>query len=208
MPKDADRRDPTRPAAEQLEQEQREKFKTFFTTSVAQVPEEMIPRDESRPDRKHGLLARFFAKKEKEAGGAAPDGAGEALFRAETPAPPTGEIVLDGAMAREKADENLALARPTLEELTLELEEPPTPPAQPAPAEQPAPAAEPVKKTEPPPQPAPAPKPEPAPQAAPRPSKNRSLPKSRPPSRPAKSRTGGAGPRPASPTGRTPSWKS
>ena len=104
MPKDADRRDPTRPAAEQLEQEQREKFKTFFTTSVAQVPEEMIPRDESRPDRKHGLLARFFAKKEKEAGGAAPDGAGEALFRAETPAPPTGEIVLDGAMAREKAD--------------------------------------------------------------------------------------------------------
>ena len=167
MPKDADRRDPTRPAAEQLEQEQREKFKTFFTTSVAQVPEEMIPRDESRPDRKHGLLARFFAKKEKEAGGAAPDGAGEALFRAETPAPPTGEIVLDGAMAREKADENLALARPTLEELTLELEEPPAPPAQPAPAEQPAPAAEPVKKTEPPPQPAPAPKPEPAPQAAP-----------------------------------------
>ena len=135
MPKDADRRDPTRPAAEQLEQEQREKFKTFFTTSVAQVPEEMIPRDESRPDRKHGLLARFFAKKEKEAGGAAPDGAGEALFRAETPAPPTGEIVLDGAMAREKADENLALARPTLEELTLELEEPPAPPAQPAPAE-------------------------------------------------------------------------
>ena len=167
MPKDADRRDPTRPAAEQLEQEQREKFKTFFTTSVAQVPEEMIPRDESRPDRKHGLLARFFAKKEKEAGGAAPDGAGEALFRAETPAPPTGEIVLDGAMAREKADENLALARPTLEELTLELEEPPAPPAQPAPAEQPAPAAEPVKKPEPPPQPAPAPKPEPAPQAAP-----------------------------------------
>ena len=162
MPKDADRRDPTRPAAEQLEQEQREKFKTFFTTSVAQVPEEMIPRDESRPDRKHGLLARFFAKKEKEAGGAAPDGAGEALFRAETPAPPTGEIVLDGAMAREKADENLALARPTLEELTLELEEPPAP-EEPAPQPEPAPQAVPqtvpqtVKEPEPAKKPAPQP---------------------------------------------------
>ena len=162
MPKDADRRDPTRPAAEQLEQEQREKFKTFFTTSVAQVPEEMIPRDESRPDRKHGLLARFFAKKEKEAGGAAPDGAGEALFRAETPAPPTGEIVLDGAMAREKADENLALARPTLEELTLELEEPPAP-EEPAPQPEPAPQAVPqtvpqtVKEPEPVKKPAPQP---------------------------------------------------
>ena len=162
MPKDADRRDPTRPAAEQLEQEQREKFKTFFTTSVAQVPEEMIPRDESRPDRKHGLLARFFAKKEKEAGGAAPDGAGEVLFRAETPAPPTGEIVLDGAMAREKADENLALARPTLEELTLELEEPPAP-EEPAPQPEPAPQAVPqtvpqtVKEPEPVKKPAPQP---------------------------------------------------
>ena len=162
MPKDADRRDPTRPAAEQLEQEQREKFKTFFTTSVAQVPEEMIPRDESRPDRKHGLLARFFAKKEKEAGGAAPDGAGEVLFRAETPAPPTGEIVLDGAMAREKADENLALARPTLEELTLELEEPPAP-EEPAPQPEPAPQAVPqtvpqtVKEPEPAKKPAPQP---------------------------------------------------
>ena len=162
MPKDADRRDPTRPAAEQLEQEQREKFKTFFTTSVAQVPEEMIPRDESRPDRKHGLLAHFFAKKEKEAGGAAPDGAGEALFRAETPAPPTGEIVLDGAMAREKADENLALARPTLEELTLELEEPPAP-EEPAPQPEPAPQAVPqtvpqtVKEPEPVKKPAPQP---------------------------------------------------
>lgn len=158
MPKDADRRDPTRPAAEQLEQEQREKFKTFFTTSVAQVPEEMIPRDESRPDRKHGLLARFFAKKEKEAGGAAPDGAGEALFRAETPAPPTGEIVLDGAMAREKADENLALARPTLEELTLELEEPPAP-EEPAPKPEPAPQAAPQTVKEPEPAKKPAPQP-------------------------------------------------
>ena len=158
MPKDADRRDPTRPAAEQLEQEQREKFKTFFTTSVAQVPEEMIPRDESRPDRKHGLLARFFAKKEKEAGGAAPDGAGEALFRAETPAPPTGEIVLDGAMAREKADENLALARPTLEELTLELEEPPAP-EEPAPQPEPAPQAAPQTVKEPEPAKKPAPQP-------------------------------------------------
>ena len=162
MPKDADRRDPTRPAAEQLEQEQREKFKTFFTTSVAQVPEEMIPRDESRPDRKHGLLARFFAKKEKEAGGAAPDGAGEVLFRAETPAPPTGEIVLDGAMAREKADENLALARPTLEELTLELEEPPAP-EEPAPQPEPAPQAVPqtVHKTVKEPEPAKKPAPQP-----------------------------------------------
>ena len=61
MPKDSDRRELTR---EELEQEQKEKFKTFFTTSVAQVPEEMIPHA-AQPDRKHGLLSRFFAKKEK-----------------------------------------------------------------------------------------------------------------------------------------------
>ena len=98
MPKDSDRRELTR---EEIEQKQKEKFNTFFTTSVAQVPEEMInpTRAASQPDRKHGLLARFFGKKEK-AGGLSPENEPEEeLFWAETPiAPaPTGEIMLDSS---------------------------------------------------------------------------------------------------------------
>ena len=153
MPKDAGRRDVTRDENEQ------KKFETFFTTSVAQVPEEMI-NPQRQPDRKHGLLARFFAKKEK-ARGTPPPEEEEEIFWAETPIAPTGEILL-GRDAKEKADGSLELAArpapaPLLEELTRELEgggaqpadgprpapqpEPPAPAKAPAAAEEP-PAAE------------------------------------------------------------------
>ena len=140
MPKDAGRRDLT-PA--ELEQEQKEKFKTFFTTSVAEVPDELIPQRE-QPDRKHGLLARFFAKKEKARGGPPLNEEPEEIFRAETPIIPTGEIMLDGSAPPPRADESLTLA-PTLEELTLELEGQPEAPPPEVPAE---PPAEPPARTE------------------------------------------------------------
>ena len=142
MPKDSDRRELTR---EEIEQKQREKFNTFFTTSVAQVPEEMINPTQSsdQPDRKHGLLARFFGKKEKASGMPPQDQEQQDdTFWSETPiAPaPTGEIVLDGS-----EPEAPPAPGPSLEELTLELEgkEEPPAPRQEEPAPQPTEAAAP-----------------------------------------------------------------
>ena len=119
MPKDSDRRELTR---EEIEQKQREKFNTFFTTSVAQVPEEMInpTRSSEQPDSKHGLLARFFGKKEKASGVPPQEQEPEDdTFWSDTPiAPaPTGEIVLDGSAPGTPPEPG-----PSLEELTLELE--------------------------------------------------------------------------------------
>ena len=163
MPKDSDRRELTR---EELEQEQKEKFKTFFTTSVAQVPEEMIPHA-AQPDRKHGLLSRFFAKKEKARSQDPPEQ--EEVLWAETPIAPTGEILLDSAPGpvREESGGGPALTpRPLLEDLTLQLEGPP---------EEPAPKAD----KSPPRLPQPRPKP-----AAPRPKRRPSPPRPRPKRRP------------------------
>ena len=143
MPKDADRRDLTRDEIE------KKKFETFFTTSVAQVPEEMI-NPTRQPDRKHGLLARFFGKLEKARGAPPPeDQEEEEIFWAQTPIAPTGEIMLDRP-GQEKADGSLELAaRPSLEDLTRELEGDGAEPAAPPPAappqpEPPAPAPEPA----------------------------------------------------------------
>ena len=119
MPKDSERREMTR---QEMEQKEKEKFNTFFTTSVAQVPEEMInpTRSSDQPDRKHGLLARFFGKKEK-ASGTPPQEPEQQddTFWSDTPiAPaPTGEIVLDGSAPGTPPEPG-----PSLEELTLELE--------------------------------------------------------------------------------------
>ena len=145
MPKDSDRRELTR---EEIEQKQKEKFNTFFTTSVAQVPEEMInpTRSSEQPDSKHGLLARFFGKKEKASGVPPQEQEPEDdTFWSDTPiAPaPTGEIVLDGS-----APEAPAEPGPSLEELTLELEGGEEAPA-PAPRQQ-EPAPQPPKAEEPP----------------------------------------------------------
>ena len=179
MPKDADRRDVTRDENEQ------KKFETFFTTSVAQVPEEMI-NPSRQPDRKHGLLARFFGRLEKARGTPPPDEPEEEVFWAETPIAPTGEIMLDRS-APEKADGSLELAaRPSLEDLTRELEADrpaaETPPPEPQPPETPAPAParlepekpepaepEPLRLEEPPVQSVPAPEPEQKPKPEPKP---------------------------------------
>ena len=179
MPKGADRRDLTRDEIE------KKKFETFFTTSVAQVPEEMI-NPSRQPDRKHGLLARFFGRLEKARGTPPPDEPEEEVFWAETPIAPTGEIMLDRS-APEKADGSLELAaRPSLEDLTRELEADrpaaETPPPEPQPPETPAPAParlepekpepaepEPLRLEEPPVQSVPAPEPEQKPKPEPKP---------------------------------------
>ena len=103
-----------------------------------------------QPDRKHGLLARFFGKLEKARGAPPPeDQEEEEIFWAQTPIAPTGEIMLDRP-GQEKADGSLELAaRPSLEDLTRELEgdgaEPAAqPPAAPPQPEPPAPAPEPA----------------------------------------------------------------
>ena len=163
----------------------KKKFETFFTTSVAQVPEEMI-NPSRQPDRKHGLLARFFGRLEKARGTPPPDEPEEEVFWAETPIAPTGEIMLDRS-APEKADGSLELAaRPSLEDLTRELEADrpaaETPPPEPQPPETPAPAParlepekpepaepEPLRLEEPPVQSVPAPEPEQKPKPEPKP---------------------------------------
>ena len=139
-----------------------------------------------QPDRKHGLLARFFGRLEKARGTPPPDEPEEEVFWAETPIAPTGEIMLDRS-APEKADGSLELAaRPSLEDLTRELEADrpaaETPPPEPQPPETPAPAParlepekpepaepEPLRLEEPPVQSVPAPEPEQKPKPEPKP---------------------------------------
>ena len=148
MPKDDERKEMTQ---EELDARE-EKFRTFFTTSVAQVPEEMTRRDDENEEKPKSLLGRLF-RREK---GEQPEGG--------TPEEScTGEIQLGGEEPEEPSDLELVLA---LEE---EVAEPkPTEPVsapQPEP-EKPQKPAEPLKAPEP-----PAPKPEKKPaekQAAPR----------------------------------------
>ena len=131
MPKDDKR-------SKELTQEeinaQNEKFRTFFSTSVAQVPEAMKRRDEEK-ENTGGLLGKFFHHdKAKEEAAPAP--------AAPTELPPTGEIVLGH---EEETDAGLELA---LEpgELDLDDPEPVALPKAPAPAPEPAPVPQPEKK--------------------------------------------------------------
>ena len=99
MPKDDERKEMTQ---EELDARE-EKFRTFFTTSVAQVPEEMTRRDEDQPEEKpekrFGLFGRGKAKQE----------ADEAA--AEQPQEmPTGEVRLgEDAQPEPEADLELML---------------------------------------------------------------------------------------------------
>ena len=148
MPKDDERKEMTQ---EELDARE-EKFRTFFTTSVAQVPEEMTRRDDENEEKPKSLLGRLFRreKAEQQEGGTPEESR-------------TGEIQLGGEEPEEPSDLELVLA---LEE---EVAEPK--PAEPVSAPQPEPEkpqkpAGPIKAPEP-----PAPKPEKKPaekQAAPR----------------------------------------
>lgn len=95
MPKDDKRKELTQ---EEIDA-QNEKFRTFFSTSVAQVPEEMKRRDEEK-ESTGSLLGKFFHReKDKEEPAAAP--------AVQNELPPTGEIVLGH---EEEAEAGLELA--------------------------------------------------------------------------------------------------
>ena len=136
MPKDDKRKELTQ---EEIDA-QNEKFRTFFSTSVAQVPEEMKRRDEEKESTSSLLGKLFHREKDKEEPAAAP--------AVQNELPPTGEIVLGH---EEEAEAGLELA---LEPVELEEAEPvalPTAPEAPAaPKPEPRPAPQPEKKPEPP----------------------------------------------------------
>lgn len=136
MPKDDKRKELTQ---EEIDA-QNEKFRTFFSTSVAQVPEEMKRRDEEKENTSSLLGKLFHREKDKEEPAAAP--------AVQNELPPTGEIVLGH---EEEAEAGLELA---LEPGELEEAEPvalPTAPEAPAaPKPEPRPAPQPEKKPEPP----------------------------------------------------------
>ena len=136
MPKDDKRKELTQ---EEIDA-QNEKFRTFFSTSVAQVPEEMKRRDEEKENTGSLLGKLFHREKDKEEPAAAP--------AVQNELPPTGEIVLGH---EEEAEAGLELA---LEPGELEEAEPvalPTAPEAPAaPKPEPQPAPQPEKKPEPP----------------------------------------------------------
>lgn len=131
MPKDDKRKELTQ---EEIDA-QNEKFRTFFSTSVAQVPEEMKRRDEEKESTSSLLGKLFHREKDKEEPAAAP--------AVQNELPPTGEIVLGH---EEEAEAGLELA---LEPGELEEAEPvalPTAPEAPAaPKPEPRPAPQPEK---------------------------------------------------------------
>ena len=137
-----------------------QKFRTFFSTSVAQVPEAMSrSEDAAEKAPRKGLFGGLFRRREDPA---------------ETPAepeaekpdalPPTGEIRLDGSV--EEPDAGLELARHADEELLpfedeeLDIPLAPEKPAEPTKSAKPAAPAAPAKPTAPKPAPAPEKKPE------------------------------------------------
>ncbi len=153
MPKDDERKEMTQ---EELDARE-EKFRTFFTTSVAQVPEEMTRRDDENEEKPKSLLGRLFRreKAEQQEGGTPEESR-------------TGEIQLGGEEPEEPSDLELVLA---LEEEVAEPKPEQPKPAEPVSApqpetEKPQKPAGPIKAPEP-----PTPKPEKKPaekQAAPR----------------------------------------
>ena len=142
MPKDDERKEMTQEEIDARE----EKFRTFFTTSVAQVPEEMTRRDDENEEKPKSLLGRLFRREKAE--------------QQESGTPEesrTGEIQLGGEEPEEPSDLELVL---TLEEEVTEPKPEQPKPAEPVSAPQPEPEkpqkpADPIKAPEP-----PAPKPE------------------------------------------------
>ena len=95
MPKDDERKEMTQ---EELDARE-EKFRTFFTTSVAQIPEEMTRRDGENEEKPKSLLGRLFhrEKAEQQEGGTPEESR-------------TGEIELGGEEPEEPSDLELVLA--------------------------------------------------------------------------------------------------
>ena len=74
-----------------------EKFRSFFSTTAVNIPEEMTRRDEEKPQKRFGLFARGKADQEE-------------AQAAEPQEMPTGEVVLGGdAQPEQEADLELML---------------------------------------------------------------------------------------------------
>ena len=146
MPKEDKRR-------KELTQEEiaAEKFRTFFSTSVAQVPEAMSRREEEETPPKRGLFGGLFQREKPEPETKEPAERGLEL-------PPTGEIVLGDDAEEPQADlelvlepEEAAAEQPVMPEPKKQTvpatpEKAPQEPAKPeAPAPEPAKPAEPEK---------------------------------------------------------------
>ena len=94
MPKDDERKEMTQEEIDARE----EKFRTFFTTSVAQVPEEMTRRDDENEEKPKSLLGRLL-RREK----------GEQQESGTPEESRTGEIQLGGEEPEEPSDLELVL---------------------------------------------------------------------------------------------------
>ena len=131
MPKDEERKELTQEEIDARD----EKFRTFFTTSVAQVPEEMTRRDDEPDEKPKGLFGRLFRREKTEPQA---DGAVEESS--------TGEIRLGGEEQEKPSELELVLK---LEEET-EPSKPETPepekPQVPQPKAPETPAPQPDKK--------------------------------------------------------------
>lgn len=109
-----------------------EKFRTFFSTSVAQVPDEMKRRDDDQknPDTgKPGILSRLLGRAKEEA---AAEPAEEPKAQLQE-LPPTGEIRLGGEEEAAEPEANLELAADFFAPETP-AQTPAAPEARPAPA--------------------------------------------------------------------------
>ena len=132
-----------------------EKFRTFFSTSVAQVPEAMSRREEEETPPKRGLFGGLFHREKPESETKEPAERGLEL-------PPTGEIVLGDDAEEPQADlelvlepEEAAAEQPVMPEPKKQTvpatpEKAPQEPAKPeAPAPEPVKPAAPAKPAEP-----------------------------------------------------------
>ena len=134
-----------------------EKFRDFFTTTVADIPAEMVRREEEAAEEHKGLFGRLFGHaKPKQAPQAGTDlelPTGEVLLGADALAKPDGEEPLDLDLTLRTADPGTDFPQPKAEV--------PAAPEKPAVPDKPAPQPAPENKPEPPKAPAaPAPQPE------------------------------------------------
>ena len=131
-----------------------EKFRDFFTTTVADIPAEMVRREEETAEEQKGLFGRLFGyAKPKQAGTDLELPTGEVLLGADALAKPDGEEPLDLDLTLRTADPGTDFPQPKAEV--------PAAPEKLAVPDRPAPQPAPENKPEPPKAPAaPAPQPE------------------------------------------------
>ena len=136
---------------------QDEKFRTFFTTTVAQVPEEMTRRDSELEQQPKGLLARLFRRDRSAASGSAPCEDN------------TGELLLGEEPEEQEAELELVIQPEIQPEIKLPRESAPIKKRDIAPAERPGKPSDPAPLPEPDPEPIPMPEPDPEPIPMPEP---------------------------------------